>query len=29
VVTGEPVIVEYVVLRDDRELRMPTLVWIH
>ncbi|MCW2898521.1 MAG: hypothetical protein JWO67_786 [Streptosporangiaceae bacterium] len=28
VVQGEPVIVEYVVLRDDRELRVPTLVWI-
>jgi hypothetical protein len=29
VVTDEPVIVEYVVMRDDRELRVPTLVWIH
>lgn len=29
IVQGEPVIVEYVVIRNSRELRVPTLVWIH
>jgi hypothetical protein len=28
VVAGEPVIVEYVVIEDYRELRVPTLVWL-
>jgi hypothetical protein len=26
-IVGEPVILEYVVLRDTREIRVPVLVW--
>ena len=28
-VHGEPVIIEYVVYHDTREIRIPTLVWFH
>ncbi|MFJ2110945.1 MULTISPECIES: hypothetical protein [unclassified Streptomyces] len=28
-IDGEPVVFEYVVLRDIREIRIPVLVWFH
>ncbi|MDX3771927.1 hypothetical protein OG963_01955 [Streptomyces sp. NBC_01707] len=28
-VPGEPVIIEYMIMRDAKEIRVPVLVWFH
>lgn len=28
-VAGEPVIIEYAVIREERQIRIPVLVWFH
>ncbi|WP_329166961.1 hypothetical protein OHB49_42810 (plasmid) [Streptomyces sp. NBC_01717] len=28
-VAGEPVIIEYMIMRDAKEIRVPVLVWFH
>ncbi|MFF8615404.1 hypothetical protein [Streptomyces sp. NPDC015350] len=28
-IPGEPVIIEYMIMRDAKEIRVPVLVWFH
>ncbi|MER7938838.1 MULTISPECIES: hypothetical protein [unclassified Streptomyces] len=28
-IAGEPVIIEYAVIREERQIRIPVLVWFH